>query len=163
LHSKQFVLMCNQLLERLPELLWSLPFWPKAYSNYLPRGLFQTKENWLPKDAIAEIESNIKLLSKMGEKEIQSEYLVAKILKQVQALVSISQHLIERSDLPIVKPGLTRPQQLQNLNQKKRELQGQYEALEKAKLFSKFHNEISLEQQKIDEQLHHIKKLIAQT
>lgn len=147
----------------MPEIQWSLPFWPKTYLTYIPFGTFQTAVNWQPKDAIAEIESNIKLLLCLGPHSKQSSYLSTKILKQIDALVMISQRLIKYTSQPIIQPGLTRPQQLKNLNRKKDELEQQYQALKKAQSYSKFNQEIEFELKKVHEHLQYVEKLITHT
>lgn len=163
MNTKEFEVWCHKLLARLPELHWSLPFWPKSYMTYIPFGAFQIAVNWQPKDAIAEIESNIKLLLNLGPHPNQSAYLSAKILKQIDALVMISQRLIKHTSMPMIQAGLTRPQQLSNLNRKKYELEEQYQSLKKAQSYSKFNQEIESELKKVHEHLQYVKKLITHT
>ena len=86
-------LFCKNLHERLPELIWKLPFWPKGYQDYLPFGLFERRVDFTPEVSVAEIAKHLNTLNELPHDSVKATYLSQKIAKQVQALVEISKRI----------------------------------------------------------------------
>ena len=148
-------------MERLPELAWSLPYWPKNHLSFVSRGLFYLGVDWQPKAAIYEIEQRLKALILMPANEPKAQFLSQKILKQVEVLVKMSQALDANKKRFHPPRGLTRPKHIQALHEKKQALETQYQALVKAKSLSRFSQEIQVEMDVLLRNLEDIEKLLA--
>jgi hypothetical protein len=145
----------------LPELAWSLPYWPKNYSSFIPRGLFYKFYDWQPKDAIAEIEQRLNALIIMPAASPKSKFLSQKILRQVETLVKISQAFQFEKKRFNPPRGVTRAKQIEALQEKKQALEIQYQALLSAKTKSQFSQDIQAELDILVLHLQELEKLLS--
>jgi hypothetical protein len=146
-------LFCKNLHERLPELLWKLPFWPKGYQDYLPFGLFEKRTEFTPEIAVAEIAKHLHSLNQLEFDSAQARFLSQKIAQQVRALVEISKLIPPEKRQKLLPKGITREDYLAYLQERKIGLLIQEQALKKAHLREQVSQEVSLE-------LQHIQQLI---
>lgn len=142
-------LFCKNLHQRLPELVWKLPFWPKGYQDYLPFGLFERRVDFTPELAVAEIARHLQSLDKLAFDSINAKFLSQKIAKQVQALVEISKLIPPEKRKGILPTGITRDDYYAYLQERKISLVIQQDALKKALSRAHVSHEVAAELEKI--------------
>ena len=143
-------LFCKNLHERLPELIWKLPFWPKGYHDYLPFGLFERRVDFTPELAVAEIARHLQTLNHLSFDSLYAKFLSQKIAKQVQALVEISKSIPPEKRRGILPRGITGEDYLAYLQERKISLIIQQESLNKALSRQQVSQEVALELEKIN-------------
>ena len=149
-------LFCKNLHERLPELIWKLPFWPKGYQDYLPFGLFERRVDFTPEVSVAEIAKHLNTLNELPHDSVKATFLSQKIAKQVQALVEISKRIPPEKRSRLLPRGITREDYLAYLQERKISLLIQQESLNKAVLRAHVSQEVGLELEKIQACLHEV-------
>ena len=147
--SKIMDLFCKNLHERLPELIWKLPFWPKGYQDYLPFGLFERRIDFTPELAVAEIARHLQTLNQLSFASLKAKFLSQKIAKQVQSLVEISKSIPPEKRRGILPRGVTREDYMAYLKERKISLIIQQESLKKALSRQHVSQEVALELEKI--------------
>ena len=152
---------CEHLTQRLPELMWKLPVWPKNYLKLIPVGLFQIKHNWTPQNAIFEIQQHIQHLRLLPPDSAKANFLSQKILKQIEALVMVSKKLPKDFQAPIKKNALTRHDYLASLQEQIHALNLQIQALENGRQLSAYPEKVQEEIQKAKAQMMKFEQLLA--
>ncbi len=148
---------CDELAQRLPELMWKLPFWPKNYLSQIPFNLFEMKPDWTPAMAIHEVQNHIHRLRQLPLDSERANYLSQKILQQIQVLVAISKKLPKNSSFLLDKKALTRQDYRLELEEHIYRLKLQKNALQRSALNSAYQPEIQQEIDKIEHQIHDLK------
>lgn len=154
---------CDELTERLPELLWKLPVWPKHYRSSIPRGLFTIKEDWTPQMAIAEIQQKTHQLRQMSSHSSQAQYLSRQILQQVNVLVLLSQQLPSHVEYVFEKKAITREDYQRELQEQVYILELQKQALERSAKHSQYAKEIQQEIEKVAFKLAELKGILGKS
>ena len=153
-------LLYQNLHERLPELIWKLPFWPKGYQDYLPFGLFEKRAEFTPDVSVAEIARHLQTLNGLPHNSIKAIFLSQKIAKQVQALVEISKHIPPEKRRGLLPRSITRDDYLAYLQARKDSLIIQQQSLKKAFTREHVSAEVGLELEKIQACLHEVERAI---
>ena len=150
---------CEKLAQRLPELMWKLPIWPKNYLSQIPSHLFEIKSDWTPLMAIHEVLNHIHRLRELPANSAKANYLSKKILQQIQVLVTLSKKLPEYAYDSHQKKGLTRQDYQDFLHEQVQRLVLQKQALARSAVQSAYQQQIQEEIKKIE---HHISELKVQ-
>lgn len=151
---------CDDLLERLPELIWKLPVWPKNYRSHIPWGLFDIKDDWTPSMAIAEVQQKIYQLRQMPSHSSQAQYLSQQILRQVNVLVLLSQKLPSHVEYVFEKKAITRQEHLAELKEQIYILNLQKDALVRNASHSAYTEAMSKEIEKVSNKIMELNHLL---
>ncbi|HBB52891.1 MAG TPA: hypothetical protein DCZ80_03205 [Legionellales bacterium] len=148
--AQDLYLCCEHLTQRLPELMWKLPVWPKNFLKLIPVGLFQIQHQWTPQQAIAEIQKHIQQLRLLPADSAKANFLSQKIFKQIETLVMVSKKLPQDFQVPIEKNALTRMDYVSSLQEQIHALDLQIHALENSMQLSNY-------PEKVQEEIHKAK------
>ena len=152
---------CDKLAERLPELMWKLPVWPKNYVQYIPKHLFNITIDWQPAIAINEVYTNINRLRLLEIDSAKALHLSNKIAQQINVLVMLSQKLPANFCYKPVKRAVTRSNYKEELSEQIFNYELQKKSLERSLQHSPYKILIQLEIDKIDNAMRELQNTLS--